>query len=200
MVGVAWVGIYADPPCPLGLGRRQCICLFARYAEQQQAAQDSQTGMSYMAPTRPSTARGQTDRQRTEKATGHESVPARRPCMWMAGATGTYPAGPLATAYPPALHTGVPWTCNFAQFGDAFLPLVAPPCTPQPAVNGGSCKIGVPMSHNPCVMSWWVLSFAKATRWANGGSRKSVGPSNGLYTLSLLCSSSSAACWYWQSR
>ena len=79
----------------------------ARFANQQQAAQDSQTGTSYMAPTRPSTAQGQTDRQRTEKATGRESVPARRPCMWMAGATGTYPAAPLATAYPPALHTGV---------------------------------------------------------------------------------------------
>ena len=79
----------------------------ARHADQQQTAQDSQTGMSYMAPTRPSTARGQTDRQRFVKATGRESVPACRPCMWMAGATGTYPAGPLASAYSPTLHNGV---------------------------------------------------------------------------------------------
>ena len=35
------------------------------------------------------------------------NVPAYRPCVGMAGATGTYPAGPLATAYSPALHTGV---------------------------------------------------------------------------------------------
>ena len=79
----------------------------ARCADQQPTAQDSQTGMSYMAPTRPSTARGQTDRQRAAKASGRVSVPACRPCVWMAGATGTYPAGPLATAYSPALHTGV---------------------------------------------------------------------------------------------
>ena len=79
----------------------------ARRADQQRIAQDSQTGMSYMAPTRPSTARGQTDRQRAAKATGRVNVPACRPCVGMAGATGTYPAGPLATAYSPALHTGV---------------------------------------------------------------------------------------------
>ena len=79
----------------------------ARCADQQRTAQDSQTGMSYMAPTRPSTAQGQTERQRAAKATGHVSVPACRPCVWMVGATGTYPAGPLATAYSPALHTGV---------------------------------------------------------------------------------------------
>ena len=60
-----------------------------------------------MAPTRPSTVRGQTDRQRAAKATGRVSVPACRPCVGMAGAIGTYPAGPLATAYSPALHTGV---------------------------------------------------------------------------------------------
>ena len=79
----------------------------ARRADQQRTAQDGQTGMSYMAPTRPSTARGQTDRQRAAKATGRVNVPACRPCVGMAGATGTYPAGPLATAYSPALHTGV---------------------------------------------------------------------------------------------
>ena len=79
----------------------------ARRADQQRTAQDSQTGMSYMAPTRPSTARDQTDRQRAAKATGRVNVPACRQCAGMAGATGTYPAGPLATAYSPALHTGV---------------------------------------------------------------------------------------------
>ena len=78
----------------------------AQSADRRQVAYNNQTGMSYIAPTRPS-ARGQADRQRTAKATGRESVPACRPCMWMAGATGTYPAGPLATAYSPTLHTGV---------------------------------------------------------------------------------------------
>ena len=34
-------------------------------------------------------------------------MPALQSCMWMAGATGTYSAGPLATAYPPTVHTGV---------------------------------------------------------------------------------------------
>ena len=78
----------------------------ARCTGQQRTAHDSQTGMSYMAPTRPSTAQSQRDRQRAAKATGHVSVPACRPCVWMAGATGAYLAGPLATAYSPALHTG----------------------------------------------------------------------------------------------
>ena len=98
----------------------------AHCADQRQAAQDSQTGTSYMALTRPSTARtghptahrppltaqaqtaqGQIDRQRTEKAVGRESVPAFQSCMWMAGTTGAYSAGLLATAYPPTIHTGV---------------------------------------------------------------------------------------------
>ena len=79
----------------------------ARHADEQRTAQDSQTGMSYMAPTRPSTARDQTHRQRASKVTGRVNVPTCRPCVWMAGATGTYPVGPLATAYSPALHTGV---------------------------------------------------------------------------------------------
>ena len=79
----------------------------ARHADQQRTAQDGQTRMSYMAPTRPSTVRVQTDGQRAAKATGRVNVPACRPCVGMAGATGTYPAGPLATDYSPALHTGV---------------------------------------------------------------------------------------------
>ena len=67
----------------------------AQFADQRQAAQDSQTGTSYMAPTRPSTSRTggptahcpprtaqaqtaqvQTDRQRTGKAAGREDMRA----------------------------------------------------------------------------------------------------------------------------
>ena len=48
----------------------------ARRADQQRTAQDGQTGMSYMASTRPSTVRGQTDRQQAAKATGRVNVPA----------------------------------------------------------------------------------------------------------------------------
>ena len=98
----------------------------AQFAEQRQAAQDSQTGTSYMAPIRTSTARTgrptahrppltaqalaeqvQTDRQRTEKAAGRESVPALQSCMWMACAAGAYSAGPLVTTYPATVYTGV---------------------------------------------------------------------------------------------
>ena len=74
---------------------------YAHFADERQAAQDSQTGTSYMAPTRPSTARTgrptahrppltaqaqtaqvQTDRQRTVKAASRPSVPALQSCMY----------------------------------------------------------------------------------------------------------------------
>ena len=92
-----------------------------------------------MAPTRPSTARTgrstahrppltaraetaqvQTDRQRTEKAAGRESVPALQSCMWMAGAAGACSAGPLATAYPATVCTcaGALVAPGDAQFAD----------------------------------------------------------------------------------
>ena len=98
----------------------------AQFAGQRQAARDRQTGTSCTAPARPSTARTgrptahrppltaqaqtaqfQTDRQRTGKAAGRESVPALQSCMWMAGAAGAYSARPLATAYPATVYTGV---------------------------------------------------------------------------------------------
>ena len=113
----------------------------AQLADQRQAAQDSQTGTSYMAPTRPSTARTggptahrpprtaqaqtaqvQTDRQLTEKAAARENMPALRSCMWMAGAAGAYSAGPLATAYPATGYTaGYTGVGTFVVRGNAQL-------------------------------------------------------------------------------
>ena len=96
----------------------------AQFAGQRQAAQESQTGTSYMAPTRPSTVRTddptahrppqtaqaqtahvQTDRQRTEQAAGRKDMHALQSYMRVTGAAGAYSAGPLATAYPATGYT-----------------------------------------------------------------------------------------------
>ena len=114
----------------------------AQFAGQRQAAQDSQTGTSYMASTRPSTARTddptahrppqtaqaqtaqvQTDRQRTGQAAGRKDMHALQSYMQVTGAAGAYSAGPLATPYPAtgytAGYTGVDASVARGARGDA---------------------------------------------------------------------------------
>ena len=111
----------------------------AQFAGQRQAAQDSQTETSYMAPTRPSTARTddptahrppqtaqaqtaqvQTYRQRTEQAAGRTDMPALQSYMRVTGAAGADSARPLASAYPATGYTaGYTGVDAFVARGDA---------------------------------------------------------------------------------
>ena len=111
----------------------------AQFAGQRQAAQDSQTGTSYMAPTRPSTARTdhptahrppqtaqaqtaqvQIDRQRTGHAAGRKDMPALQSYMRLTGAAGAYSAGPWP---PPTLPLVTPLgTLVWAHLSPAVMP------------------------------------------------------------------------------